>query len=1115
MSSVSNGSTLPVDCGVVIALKEEFEDKFIFEGFTRTFATDREPVVVGARHFYRFQFQSDTGNDRAGIVTVLFAMGNAASQEATSKMIDAFDPTFLVNIGISGSLDKDAQLGDIVVATLSDDYEYAGAVDDSPNAQFDLKWGGAPQNSFHPFVNIIRQLPLSNPALYRDWQDYCRAEFSAGFTADTVRMLQEHNFVHAAPCLVDGPVAAGNKVVRSDTFRKALLDRNRKFIAVDMESAGFLRSCLEQQHERRRIVLRAISDFAGPRKQELDAIGGNAIRAWAMANGYNLLAKLLKHTLPFDRVVTVPLPKPESGGKSQRLEQHLTKLVFENYLKRRYVGLQIRSIGDLDASDRLFRWAITAPNYFQANETNIIQQLETAIVKSTAIFPVRIDGEPGTGKSSLLNILYLWFLHRHTHDPSYPFPLYIDLRRYLRHRQEPPVTIAARFHEHLEPFRTYLDQFPWLPVVIFIDGIDQYVRLEVSLEAELLDIIGKHQQVKKIVAVGLNYLADKERFKRDLAGFNNPETHVILSAILSDDPRLPGAIDTVQEVTSLTANTAVRQAVLASVKAFGLATVDVFTLSLLVRHLPAQRSAPVSLAEFYSLVCDDFLTRGLVRGSMSRAANLAFSYCVRPEPLKHDDHISTREWALLHRHRLISDYLIAVYVVECFRELGRGTTADLKDLTYVYPHEINRFIKDLVNVSRESQLLVLKGAERAYKVGPLTTKTHACYIAGRVIDRDARPIAEQFLDRCLLDSNVRSDDRAMEVGDLLLQRTIYISLAYLGRKDASEAYLVQLMQNEAWDELNRGFHMEYYGDIAFDPQDPMSMSHQDPMDPPDAVQSCRLTVDKLYRRIEMKVDDANYGLFWIEVYTLCTLVQHRHAVGRLPDDMRQLLIGLIPQLLDRGDIPQSLIPYLRMLSRNLGESSFPVGKIIGQLERLKCQARMGWVDAGIPQAEVENVASHILLAVYLATVYLPEMEPAWDGYNKQEVVNLLLFHDIGEYKDGDVPQAKKTELDVEKEADAIQYLAACGTYLGVADLSFLYSRWQCFETDDGQNARIARDIDRLEYLVQLYEYRERLSPDVVRTKRNEVRRRIHTEAGARILKVITEAYEISLPSASK
>ena len=58
--------------------------------------------------------------------------------------------------------------------------------------------------------------------------------------------------------------------------------------------------------------------------------------------------------------------------------------------------------------------------------------------------------------------------------------------------------------------------------------------------------------------------------------------------------------------------------------------------------------------------------------------------------------------------------------------------------------------------------------------------------------------------------------------NLFLYRTIYISLVYLGEMHSSEEYITQLITKNEWDNLNRGFHLEYYGDIEYNPGEFMS-----------------------------------------------------------------------------------------------------------------------------------------------------------------------------------------------------------------------------------------------------------------------------------------------------
>jgi WD40 repeat protein len=104
-------------------------------------------------------------------------------------------------------------------------------------------------------------------------------------------------------------VATGSEVVASVEFGMSLLDRDRSYVAVEMESGGASISAHRRAESVPVLVLRGISDFSDERKEELDQIASGwpagAWRTYACQNAADLLRVLVEQG-------DLPLPRP--GG---------------------------------------------------------------------------------------------------------------------------------------------------------------------------------------------------------------------------------------------------------------------------------------------------------------------------------------------------------------------------------------------------------------------------------------------------------------------------------------------------------------------------------------------------------------------------------------------------------------------------------------------------------------------------------------------------------------------------------------------------------------------------------------------------------------------------------
>ncbi len=138
-------------------------------------------------------------------------------------------------------------------------------------------------------------------------------------------------------------------------------------------------------------------------------------------------------------------------------------------------------------------------------------------------------------------------------------------------------------------------------------------------------------------------------------------------------------------------------------------------------------------------------------------------------------------------------------------------------------------------------------------------------------------------------------------------------------------------------------------------------------------------------------------------------------------------------------------------------------ELFKKVGNLKSTDREGWKRFGIE--DVESVADHSFRAAFMALVLGDSFD--LDGF---KMVKLLLVHDLAESEIGDItPHDHITEEEkVNKEEEAIKKIS------GFDDIELdILELWKEFETGESQEAVIARDIDRLERILQAKEYEEK------------------------------------------
>jgi nucleoside phosphorylase len=270
---------------IIVALQEEFHTLF---GGSNFVPNNKIPNRLG--RWYDLQMAGVSNV----IVTFLGAMGPAKAIEFTTRFLEHHKPSLLINIGISGTFSSDVRLGDVVVASLTDLYEDAAAIEEVDLIPY-LKPSGRPIET-EDFKDDVDHFRFAHARGYAVWQEACvknRSDFIGSVIAQIPpALLVKDTNLHS------GHLACAGEVIKSKQWKHNLLRRDRKYLAVDMESAGVAIPAREARRAGMKIlIVRGISDPADDRKEQLDSLGGlepGALRRLALHNA----AEFLKVFLP-------------------------------------------------------------------------------------------------------------------------------------------------------------------------------------------------------------------------------------------------------------------------------------------------------------------------------------------------------------------------------------------------------------------------------------------------------------------------------------------------------------------------------------------------------------------------------------------------------------------------------------------------------------------------------------------------------------------------------------------------------------------------------------------------------------------------------------------------
>lgn len=145
------------------------------------------------------------------------------------------------------------------------------------------------------------------------------------------------------------------------------------------------------------------------------------------------------------------------------------------------------------------------------------------------------------------------------------------------------------------------------------------------------------------------------------------------------------------------------------------------------------------------------------------------------------------------------------------------------------------------------------------------------------------------------------------------------------------------------------------------------------------------------------------------------------------------------------------------------KNKISVDKIINAYSyvlKLKKQKRNGWLLMKIKNPE--SVADHIFAMSFLAILLIDEKK-----FDLKRILIQIIIHEICEAKIGDItPYDNYTcqqKSDMEKEA-AFEILNE------IDESGELYSYWEEFELKKSKEGMIAKDIDKLELVLQAFFY---------------------------------------------
>jgi len=857
-----------------------------------------------------------------------------------------------------------------------------------------------------------------------------------------------------------------------------------------MESAGFLFAIDSLKKPPLSLVIKAISDPADKRKGLLDKIKDGKIRRMAMKNASNLL-KIFLDIFDFEKREFIDNSKmmtEKINGEDSLYQTTLEKLntPFKTNFSEKILKLW----------GKIF-FLVGNQSNINLREEQFLEDLFSFINNSPSSTPLNISGDPGTGISPCLSALYHIFYSNYSFGKTQYYPIYIDFRtfREIIYKDGKDLLIQAKEYAEQEmgKIKSFLSDRQIKNILLIYDGIDNTSKFQKPLEETLSKAFTSYSN-KKIIGCRSQINRQKKVQKTEI----NETASVSFQLINIENEKFNKLISIFCEIEN---KNIAHEEIKAILKNCNFNEIGIFIMRLIfnnVEDVLKNKDIHFLFEDF----CSDHIDKTKLsdKYTIDDMAKFVFDYEINQIDFKEDELYNNPAWYLFNRNKEIQYFLIAKHVINSLLLIANGS--DDINFSFTYHNRINSYCRYLINRTDSIQSRVINGAERVLKMeDKYYAHANALYLLGRlendVCKGKATKLIKEYLNLNLKDKSKTTINTDNDF--LLALRTCYISLACLGDNKMSEEYLEKLLSSSAWCNINRGFHLLYYGDKDYNPKIGLVAN--------DNLEEFPKTYSYLYNRISTLIKKP---LSDIEIYTFFSLVQHRHEEGKY-NNSEQLskVIDLINNVLESDIIEHSdLKSYLKILKEIFSKPKFSHFNLMKQINQLKFEKRKGWLYRNFYKNEIETVASHTLNTVYMASLLLPNKSNEYKDYSKDRILSMLLYHDLAECKIHDHIPEERGEVVKAEEKEFYDKLSLYRTY-GFSNVRNIYDLWNEFENSNTTNALIAKEIDKLDAYAQLLSYLEsgeEITKDDFKRWRTEINNSIKTKHAKWIKKHIESEF---------
>ena len=466
----------------------------------------------------------------------------------------------------------------------------------------------------------------------------------------------------------------------------------------------------------------------------------------------------------------------------------------------------------------------------------------------------------------------------------------------------------------------------------------------------------------------------------------------------------------------------------------------------------------------------------------------------------------------VYKSPTIRDFFLAFHYVDSIKE---GNLEELRIYNLIFTLRINRYVVSLMKMTNRDESEVVEKCVELYQHLSLPQKNQIVYLLGRVESTAASKKACAFLCEQYKDERARLISYTSDE-EMMLFRSIGISLLYLNCTDFLDDFLTLIIYNERMSKVNRNFHVQYYDQKKSKLEDELHIKNSD------CCSSSQLL--ELYHHLRTS-SHSSEPLRYISIVTMLNIVVYNHYINNMgkhfdynPEDFEDTL----SELCNDTSIGNTVVrQYIRDVKEYITSPNV-YSKIVNDVYCLKDIVRKGWTKRERQVENPENVPSHCWSACMLAEMFLSkdlqecpfasdeEKANHYEEYNKGHILELLLIHDLAETYIGDVtPDSTSYDSKSERELSVFNRLRVLSSFPNLGSFQGIGKLGDEFIAGSTFNAQIANDFDQLDALVQVYVYRNRFPIATCEKVKNEwikyVDGKLKTTLGRNLFSFIQDA----------